>query len=145
MNIKKNGELHKNFYAPTPTENNNEAGVSTIRRNYSKLNFIKYHCKCQENPSKNRGYYGKAFILASEIRSCKSGNYKASIVSTPTKYETYNLPQHADILYNYVPTKGAPLPNDINMIIENLLNLTIKEKDEFPQSAKWSGSKIQKH
>jgi hypothetical protein len=152
MHLKKNGDIQKSFYSPQAVKVNDEmveAGVSTVRRNYSKLNFIKHHCKCQENPDAKRSYHGMGYILASEIKKCKSGQYRAEIRSSPTKYDSipnkymaYKLPQHADILYGFVPQKNVPLPNDINLIIEGLLRFTTKEQDIFPASKKWRGTRI---
>lgn len=141
MNLKKNGSLQASFYRPPiiveEDGTKKEGGISTVRRAYSRLNFIKHHCKCQEKPADKRSYYGMAYLLASNIRSCQSGNYKASIISTPTRYESYKLPQHADILYGYIPEKGSPLPTEINMIIEGLLSFTTMEKDNHPLEKDW--------
>ena len=143
MNIDKKGNLKKNFYSPTSTLENGEvkeAGVSTVRRDYALLNFIKRHCKCHEG--KNREYYGLAYVTAGNIRSCRNETYKASVVSSPAFYPNYKLYQHADILYGYIHKKDEPLPNEINFIIEELLSKTKNEKDEFPKLKEWKGSPI---
>lgn len=135
MHLNKKGDLNKSFYSPQAKEKDGvryEAGISAVRKEYAELDFIKSHCKCNENPEGKRSYHGLAFILASNIRTCKSGSFTANVISTPTKYSNYELPQHADVMYGFIPTKGEPLPTEINMIIEKLLQNTKLEKDIKP-------------
>ena len=65
-----------------------------------------------------------------------------SLLKTPKTYETYILPEHADIKLPFSrPTNlNEPLPIDDDIIVDRLFKIARTEKDPDPESESWTGA-----
>jgi len=147
MNInKKDRKVAINLFRPRANKAGTlEEGVSVVRNKFARFNFCRFHCKCQEDIESNRAYFGLAFINVRHIRESIFGTINPDVVSTPLEYETYRLPQHADIYYGLVIPRGQPLPNDLNFAIESIYKKSSYLEDKFPSNKRWKGIKEYKN
>jgi hypothetical protein len=103
--------------------------VSVLRLDYTTANFCKKHCvEKLQNPSSQKTYYGLAVFYASKVY-----DIKAKFNYTPLE----NLPMHVDISFGYVAIKGEPLPVELRIMIDELIENVKFHKDVYINSETW--------
>jgi hypothetical protein len=103
--------------------------VSVLRLNYTDASFCKKHCveKLQNIPAQKK-FYGLAVFYASKVYDINA-NFKY----TPLE----GLPMHVDITFGYVALKGEPLPLELRIIIDALIENVKFHKDLYLSSDTW--------
>jgi len=109
--------------------------ISTLRTNYTNAQFCKKH---GQNIASGRKPIGFAVIQVGVIRALQP--VVKEVKATPLIDRTPPLPMHADIVYNFTPQEGQPIPGEIKAVFKKIAREhACLYQDPKPDSLDWQG------
>lgn len=110
--------------------------ISTLRVSYTNVQFCKEHGR---RIASNRDQIGFAVIKVANLRSIEP--LACEVKSTKLMEQEPPLPMHADIIYNFTPQSGVPIPHQIKQVFKAIAREhACFYEDPKPESADWQGN-----
>lgn len=134
INVDNKGNLKSNSFRTPPEKDE----VSVNRLDYTNSNYCKSEAKKNENPHKDRNYYGFAIIQQIEILTVGCNTIYSPIAEP---LDSIN-PFHADIKIGYVPKKGEELPSRFRKKVDDMVKYARFYKDPEPNTNNWVGKEL---